>query len=150
MAVGLRRWLEKAGVARPELRTTTRTTKKLSWHHDATGLRGWPCAATPFMPLARSDYTRDRAIALYQRGEPIQDIAIELSIHTTTIYTWLRKAGINTSRRPGLNVPPEVVAEVLDAIDNGTPTGEVARAAGLTRRVVDGIVTRSKRNGQPD
>lgn len=32
MACGLRRWLAKAGVKRPELHTTTATTKKRSWH----------------------------------------------------------------------------------------------------------------------
>lgn len=69
MAVGLRRWLAKAGVTRTELHTTTRTTKKLSWHDlRATGLT-WMAVRgdDPLKIMQRAGHTNFQTTQIYVR-----------------------------------------------------------------------------------
>jgi integrase len=76
MAVGLRRWLAKAGITRPELHTTTGTTKKLSWHDlRATGLT-WMAVRgdEPLKIMQRAGHTNFQTTQIYVRtAEAIRD-----------------------------------------------------------------------------
>jgi integrase len=69
MAVGLRRWLTKAGVARSELHVGTPTTKKLSWHDlRATGLT-WMAVRgdDPLKIMQRAGHTNFQTTQIYVR-----------------------------------------------------------------------------------
>lgn len=69
MAVGLRRWLTKAGVTRPELHAASRTTKKLSWHDlRATGLT-WMAVRgdEPLKIMQRAGHTNFQTTQIYVR-----------------------------------------------------------------------------------
>jgi integrase len=76
MAVGLRRWLAKAGITRAELHTTTKTTKKLSWHDlRATGLT-WMAVRgdEPLKIMQRAGHTNFQTTQIYVRtAEAIRD-----------------------------------------------------------------------------
>ncbi len=76
MACGLRRWLERAGVTRAELHTTTATTKKLSWHDlRATGLT-WMAVRgdDPLKIMQRAGHTNFQTTQIYIRtAEAMRD-----------------------------------------------------------------------------
>jgi integrase len=76
MARGLRRWLKRAGVTRPELHTTTPTTKAMTWHDlRATGLT-WMAVRgdDPLKIMSRAGHERFETTQRYVReAEAIRD-----------------------------------------------------------------------------
>lgn len=82
------------------------------------------------MSTGSSPATREYAVKLYQSGLSAIQVGQKMGRNPTTIYTWLKKAGVE--RRATPSTPKETRVAALEMHANGATDAEVAKHFGVS------------------